>query len=293
MTSPTWPTTPNTFLALDPAEHSLERSRVVLLPVPYDATTSYRTGARDGPAALLRASQEIEDYDVELDTEVCDVGVYTAPAIEPHAGGPEAMAARVTEAVAWYAGQDKIVGMIGGDHSITPGAVRALAPRFPGLSVLVFDAHSDLRDEYQSTAYGHASASRRTLEYAPVTLVGVRSTTAEGAAFVREREIPLYARSADPITDVESVVGTLNADVYVSFDLDAFDPSVMPAVGTPEPGGLEWWEALRILRAVGEHRRIVGFDVVELAPEEGPESATFTAAKLVYKLIGYATGLAR
>ncbi len=289
MTSPTWPTTPNTFLALDADEHSLAKSRVVVLPVPYDATTSYRSGARDGPAAILRASQELEDFDVELETDVSDVGIYTAPAIEPDAGGPEAMTARVSEAVGWYAAQDKLVGMLGGDHSLTPGAVRAIAERVEDLSVLVFDAHSDLREEYQSTPHGHASASRRVLDHAPVTLVGVRSITAEGLAFVRDRAIPMYQRWAEPLDDADAIIGTLSQNVYVSFDLDAFDPSFMPAVGTPEPGGMGWWEALRILRAVGEQRNIVGFDVVELAPGEGPEAGAFTAAKLVYKLIAYAT----
>jgi agmatinase len=291
MTSPTWPTIPNTFLALDPDEHSLARSKVVILPVPYDATTSYRSGARDGPAAIIRTSHELEDFDPELETNATGIGIYTAPAIEPHAGGPEAMAARVSEAVGWYAAHEKLVGMIGGDHSLTPGAVHALAEHFHDLSILVFDAHADMREEYQSTAYGHASASRRAFDHAPVTLVGVRSISEEDSTFVREHNIPIFMRWAEPIADVDAIIGGLSKNVYVSFDLDAFDPSIMAAVGTPEPGGMEWWEALRILRAVAEQRTIVGFDVMELAPGEGPEAGAFTAAKLVYKLIAYATSL--
>ena len=289
MSAAGWPTVPRTFLALDPQEHSLERSRVVLLPVPYDATTSYRAGARDGPAAIVEASRQMEDHDTELGYEPSAVGIYTAPEIEPHAGGPEAMAERVYQAVAWYAGQDKLVGLLGGEHSLSAGAVRAIAEQTQDVSVLVFDAQADLREEYQGSPRSHASAVRRIADHAPVTLVGVRSMTVGEAALAQARSIPLFPRGPEPITDVDSIVEGLSANVYVSFDLDAFDPSFMAAVGTPEPGGLGWWEALAILRAVGEQRRIVGFDVVELAPAEGPEACAYTAAKLVYKVIAYAT----
>jgi agmatinase len=289
MTGPSWPTTPNTFLALDPERHSLDASRVVLLPAPYDATTSYRGGARDGPASIIRASRQMEDFDQELAREPADVGIYTAPELEPHAGGPKAMADRVAEAVAWYGAKGKLVGVLGGEHSLSAGAVAATARRYPDLSVLVFDAQADLREEYEGTPFSHASAVRRMLDHAPVTLVGVRSMTSEEASFVSERGIALFARSESPITDAAAIVAGLSPHVYVSFDLDAFDPSFMAAVGTPEPGGIGWWEALSILRAVSESRSIVGFDVVELAPGEGPEACAYTAAKLVYKLIGYAT----
>ncbi|MCI0888218.1 MAG: agmatinase [Chloroflexi bacterium] len=289
MSETSWPTVPRTFLALDPDEHSLERARVVLLPVPYDATTSYRSGARDGPAAIIEASRQMEDYDTELECEPSSIGIYTAAELEPHAGGPKAMTARVHQAVAWYAGQDKLVGMLGGEHSLTAGAVRAVVERTDDVSVLVFDAQADLREAYQGTRSSHASAVRRIADHAPVTLVGVRSMTVGEAALAQARGIPLFPRGPEPITDVDSIVEGLSANVYVSFDLDAFDPSFMAAVGTPEPGGLGWWEALAILRAVGERRRIVGFDVVELSPAEGPEACAYTAAKLVYKVIAYAT----
>ncbi|MDE2836812.1 MAG: agmatinase [Chloroflexota bacterium] len=289
------PALPQTFLILDPDEHTLDRSRCVVLPVPYEETTSYRKGTRRGPEAIIRASAEMEDYDLELGCEPCSVGIHTAPALEPAPvlesnGGPEAMAGRVREAVAGYAAQGKFVGMLGGEHSITSGAVTAFAERHPGLSVLIFDAQADLRDEYQGWTHSHACAARRALDHAAsLTLVGVRSMTGEEAAFAKEHDVALFPRGPEPIEDVDAIVDTLNEAVYVSFDLDAFDPSFMAAVGTPEPGGMEWWEALRILRAVSERRRIVGFDVVELAPDEGPEACAYTAAKLVYKLFGYAT----
>ena len=289
MTEAERPALPDTFLILDPDEHTLARSRCVVLPVPYEETTSYRKGTRRGPEAIIRASAEMEDYDTELEREPCSVGIHTAPALEP-ADGPEAMAGSVREAVAHYAGQGKLVGMLGGEHSITSGAVAALAERHPNLSVLIFDAQADLRDDYQGWSHSHACAARRVLDHASsLTLVGVRGMTGEEAAFAKERGIALFPRGAEPVTDVDAIVDTLSEDVYVSFDLDAFDPSFMSAVGTPEPGGMGWWEALRILRAVAERRRIVGFDVVELAPDEGPEACAYTAAKLVYKLFGYAT----
>ena len=289
MSGPTWPTKPATFLALDPKGHSLERSRVVLIPVPYDATTSYRGGTREAPSAIIAASAEMEDYDVELEREPQTVGLHTAAAIEPHAGGPEAMAARVTEAVRWHADQGKLVGMLGGEHSLSAGAVEALSRRHPGMSVLVFDAQADLRESYQGAAYSHASASRRMLDHAPVTIVGVRSMTAEERAVASEHSVALFPRGAEPIVDIDAIVESLSKDVYISVDLDALDPSFMAAVGTPEPGGMGWWESLRILRAVAERRNVVGFDVMELAPREGPEACAYTAAKLVYKLVGYCT----
>jgi agmatinase len=280
---------PNTFLALDGAIHALDASRVVLLPVPYDGTTSYKQGARFGPAAIIAASAEMEDFDPELDCEPMTVGIHTAPALDAGDGGPEAWAACVSEAVSGYAEQSKLVGMLGGEHSLSAGAVRTMAARHADLSVLVFDAQADLRNEYQGMAYSHACASRRMLDHAPITLVGVRSMTGEERTFAREHNIAMFERGAEPITDVDAIVDHLSGNVYVSFDLDAFDPSFMAAVGTPEPGGMGWWEALRILRAVAERKTIVGFDVMELAPAEGPEASAYTAAKLAYKLIAYAT----
>ena len=290
MAATDWPSVPATFLALDPGEHALSRSRCVVLPVPYEATTSYRKGTSGGPAAIIRASAEMEDYDPELGCEPCAVGVHTAPAVEPALAGPEAMASRVAEAVGFYADQGKLVGVLGGEHSLTSGAVAAMAARHENLSVLIFDAQADLRETYQGSAHSHACAARRALDYAErMAIVGVRSMTADEAAFAAERGVALFPRGPEPVTDVDGVLDALGENVYVSFDLDAFDPSFMAAVGTPEPGGMGWWEALRILRAVGERKRVVGFDVVELAPNEGPEACAYAAAKLVYKLFAYAT----
>ena len=276
------------FLNLDPAEHTLERSRIVVLPVPYAETVSYRPGAHLGPAAILRASAEMEDYDPEFGREPCAVGIHTLPALADLSGGPEAAAARVADAVGGLVAQGKVVCTLGGEHSLSAGAVEGVARHVDGLSVLALDAHADLRDEYQGWRYSHACTVRRILDHAPVTLAGVRSMAAEEAAFIRTMGVPCFERGAAPIDDVEAVVESLSPNVYVSIDLDVFDPSVVAAVGTPEPGGMGWWEALRLLRAVGERRRIVSFDVMELAPSEGPEAGAYTAAKLAYKLAAYA-----
>ena len=285
---------PDTFLALDPAEHTLERSRVVVLPVPYAETVSYRPGTDAGPAAIIAASAEMEDYDPELGREPCDVGIHTATSIDPTSDGPtgdgpEAMARRVADAVAAHVSVGRLVCMLGGEHSLTAGAVEGTARYVDDLSVLILDAQADLRDEYQGWRYSHACAARRVLEHAPITLVGVRSMTTDEAALIDELAIPCFERGPAPIDDIDAVIATLSPNVYVSVDLDALDPSIMAAVGTPEPGGMGWWETLRLLRAVAERRRIVGFDVMELAPAEGPEACAYTAAKLAYKLMAYAT----
>ena len=281
----------NTFLDVPPGEVTPADARVVLLPVPYDSTTSYRTGARDGPAAIVNASRQLEDYDIELDRDLSPVGIYTAPELEPDVSGPEAMVRRVEQAVSAAAANGALVGVLGGDHSVTIGAVRALKTLHPDLSVLYLDAHADLRDEYMGTPWGHASVARRLLEICAVTEVGVRSLSTPERSFIRAKGVPVtFWPSGMPPDDLASwALGNLTDHVYVSVDLDVFDPSLMAAVGTPEPGGMTWAEVTALLRAVAAKKRIVGFDVTELSPGEGPEACAFTAAKLTYKLIGYAT----
>ena len=279
----------DTFLALDPAENTLAGSRIAVLPIPYAETVSYRPGTDAGPAAIIRASAEMEDYDPELGREPCDVGIHTLPALTPAGETPEAMAAAVADAVDRLTTVGTMVCMLGGEHSLTAGAVEGVARSVGDLSVLILDAQADLRDDYQGWRYSHACAARRVLDHAPVTLVGVRSMTTDEAAFIDARAVPCFPRGAEPITDIDAIVATLSPNVYISVDLDALDPSIMAAVGTPEPGGMLWWETLRILQAVADRRRIVGFDLMELAPSEGPEACAYTAAKLAYKLMAYAT----
>jgi len=280
----------DTFLDTPPGMSPAD-ARVVLVPVPYDGTTSYRTGSRDGPRAIVAASRHLEDYDVELDRDVSEVGIYTAPQVEPDAGGPEQTVARVEGVVDGLAAPGSLIGLLGGEHSITTGAVRALHRVYDDLSVLYLDAHADLRDEYMGTPWGHASVARRVGEICPTVHVGVRSLSAGERRLIRDEGLPVFFWP--PEDDVGQVwqraIAALSRHVYVSVDLDVLDPSIMAAVGTPEPGGMSWEQVTGLLRAVAESRRIVGFDLVELSPSEGPESCAFIAAKLAYKLIGYAT----
>ena len=286
---------PWSFAALDGADAEFETARVAILPVPYDGTVSYRAGARDGPRAIIEASRYLELYEPDLDLEPSQWGIATLPALEPDVSGPEANFARVEEAVDGLAEAGKLPVMLGGEHSLTTGAVRALSRRHPGLSVLQLDAHADMRDSYQGSRYSHACVMRRVREITGIGNVvqaAIRSISQEEIDYIRGSGIEgvkmytpgMYADTAA----IEELLAGLGDTVYVTIDLDGLDPSIMPAVGTPEPGGLSWQETLDILRAVAQRSRIVGFDVMELAPNEGPAHATFTAARLTYKLIGYA-----
>ncbi len=281
-----WPT----FLDTPPSEAALPSARVVVVPVPYDSTTSYKAGARRGPAAIIAASRHLEDYDAELDRDISLAGIHTTAEVAPDMRGPKAMVERVRRATLWAAGQDRLVALLGGEHTIAIGAVQAMTQLYPDLSTLYLDAHADMRDSYMGTRWGHASVARRIREICPIAQVGVRSLSAEEMGFIRKEGVPahFHTGSAVEITEAtNAVIDSLSRDVYVSIDLDVFDPSIMAAVGTPEPGGMSWSEVMGLLRTVGENRRIVGFDVSELSPSEGPEACAYTAAKLAYKLMGY------
>jgi len=281
---------PRVFAGEGPKTATLEEAKVVVLPVPYDGTMEYRGGAREGPQAIIDASYYLELYDVELGREISDVGIHTLPEVQPLMSGPEAMVQRMHQIAAGLVRKDKLVAMLGGEHSLTVGMVRAYRERYSGLSVLSLDAHTDLRDEYQGTRFSHACTMRRVWELCPVVHAGVRSLSREEHAFMSERSIyPFYAEDLAGSDSLDRLVSGLSDHVYVSVDLDVLDPSIMPAVGTPEPGGLSWHQCLGLLRAVTGTKRIVGFDLVELCPREGPNSCAFLAAKLAYKLMGYAT----
>lgn len=288
---PPFPLVPHNFLALPPEQSSLESAKVALIPVPYDSTTSFRSGSRDGPEAMITASYGLEDYDFELELDVSDIGIHTTGALEPHMAGPGPMAQRIKEAVGAYIDSGKTVGLLGGEHSITIGSVQAHVEAYPSLSVLYLDAHADLRDEYMGTPFGHASAARRAYESCPIALAGVRSLCQEEQEFIRINGVPVWYWEPDAKPDaLDAVVDSLSEIVYVSVDLDVLDPALMPAVGTPEPGGMAWHQLVSLLAKVAESRRIVGFDVCELAPADGPPACSYTAAKLVYKLVAYACG---
>lgn len=280
---------PGNFAGLSPEEADFARARAAIVPVPYDANVTFRAGARDGPLAIITASNELELYDPELDREPSQAGIYTLPLVEPVLGDPRAMLDRVASVVRELIGAGKLVGLLGGEHTLTLGAARAYSAAYPDLSVLCLDAHADLRDEYMGTKYSHASVVRRLLEVCPVALVGLRSLALEEKPLLDSPGLSVVtgAQIASGV-GLERVLAALPPDVYLSVDLDALDPSLMPAVGCPVPGGLGWNDLLGIVRAVARRRRIVGFDVMELCPQAGPPACASTAAALVYKLIGYA-----
>ena len=281
---------PRSFAAPPPEYTTYEAARVAVLPVPYDSTTTARAGARDGPRAIIDASEDMELFDLALGWEPYLVGIHTLPELAVHAGSAEAMVRRIEEVVGELLGDGKLVLTLGGEHTVAVGAARAHARRYSDLSVLAIDAHADLRDQYLDTPYNHACTLRRISEAAPVTQVGLRSASAEEAAFIREQRLPFYSPQALRDRGAPEIVDGLGPNVYVTIDLDGLDPSQMAAVGTPEPGGLTFDEVADLLAAVARSHRIVGFDVTELAPAEGPRSCAQLAAKLTYRLIGLALG---
>ncbi len=269
-------------------------ARVAILPVPYDLTTSYQPGARRGPLAILEASTHLETYDEELGRETWEeVGIETVPAVVPDTSGPAATMQRIEDVARGLVSAGKFMVALGGEHSITAPLVRAVRTAHPLLGVLQLDAHADLRDSFEGSPFNHACVMHRVIDGGvPLAQVGIRSLTAEERTLIRERGIcTVFAPEAvgSPAASwIGRVLAALPDEVYVTVDLDVFDPAIMAATGTPEPGGLDWYRALDVLRAVARAKRLVGFDVVELSPMPGNVAPDFLAAKLVYRLLGYA-----
>ncbi|HLQ66706.1 MAG TPA: agmatinase [Candidatus Limnocylindrales bacterium] len=284
------PPAPPLFLGLSPDACRLDRARVAVVPAPFDQTTSYLPGTRFGPAAIIGASRQVEFYDEELDREPYEIGIATLAEIEIEPGDMEAGLRRLEEVVVELDAQGTVPLTLGGEHSLTLAPVAALRRRYPELTVLQLDAHLDLRDSYQGTKLSHASVMRRIRELGvPTVPVGIRSVSREEADYVHAEKLPVFLAREIRASGlpIDSILAELKNPVYVSVDLDAFDPAYVPGVGTPEPGGLTWDEGLRLLRAVFERRQVVGIDVVELCPIPGQIVSEFFAAKLVNKLIGY------
>ncbi|NER09695.1 agmatinase [Muriicola jejuensis] len=264
----------------------LEKSKVVLIPVPYDGTSTWGKGADKGPEALLEASENMELYDIETGTEVYQQGVFvTEPVSE--LSSPEAMVNSVHRITKEYIKRNKFVTLIGGEHSISIGSIRAFNECFENLTVLHIDAHADLRESYGGTPYNHACAVYEASQQTNLVQVGIRSMDAIEMT-VMDTEKTFFAHEmVDDEYWTDKVVELLTDNVFITFDLDALDPSIMPSTGTPEPGGLLWYETLDFLRQVFEEKNVVGFDIVELCPDERERSSDFLAAKLYYKMLSY------
>ena len=278
------------FAGLDPPYSNLQQAKTVILPVPYDSTSEWRSGSRHGPQAIIDASQYLELYDLELNREIYKVGISTLPQVEPLLSSPQDMIARVYQVIKGLIQKEKFVVSLGGEHSLSLGAVRAFKEAFPGLSVLQLDAHADLRDEYLGTKYSQACVMRRIFELCPISQVGVRSLSWEEKQFLTQNKLtPFYMSDlASGTASIDHIVNSLSEDVYVTIDVDVLDPSIMSAVGTPEPDGMSWRQILDIVESVALHKHVVGFDLMEFCPGEGPGSCAFLLAKLAYKLIGCA-----
>jgi agmatinase len=276
------------FAGLEPPYSNLQQAKTIILPVPYDSTSEWRGGSRHGPQAIIDASQYLELYDLELDREIYKVGICTLPEVEPLLSSPQDMIDRVYQVIKGLIQEGKFIVLLGGEHSLSLGAVRAFKEAFPKLSVLQLDAHADLRDEYLGTKYGQACVMRRIFELCPIFQVGVRSLSWEEKQFLTQNKLkPIYMSDlASNTASIEQIVDSLSEDVYITIDVDVLDPSIMPAVGTPEPDGMSWRQVLDIIEAIALHKHVVGFDLMEFYPKEGPGSCAFLLAKLAYKLIG-------
>jgi len=265
------------------------KSKIAVIPVPYDLTTTYISGAKNGPRAIIEASTHMELYDEELEKETYRIGIHTFEPLAVTNENSENMVRMVSEAVSLGIESQKFQVMIGGEHSICLGMVRELLKKHPHLSVLQLDAHADLRDYYHGTPYNHACVGRRISEICPLVQVGVRSISKEEVDFQKTSNVVTISdyETKNNTRCFDEVLSNLTDEVYLTLDLDVLDPAIMPAVGTPEPGGLSWYETIGFLRLLSQNKRIISCDVVELSPQPGNVAPDFLAAKLIYRIMGY------
>ncbi len=276
------------FLGIDTC-CSWDESQVVVLPAPLEETTSYMKGTARGPAALIQASHQVEFFDDELKTETFRKGIATLPALRFQGKSPKASVRLVEDRISEILQGEKKPLLIGGEHTVSIGAIQACRRMHPDLSVLHLDAHTDLRDTYEGSPYNHACVMARIIDTCPFVSVGIRSLSVEEYDRIENDKLQVYDihRMRADIHWMQKSLEGIGDTVYVTLDMDALDPSIMPSVGTPEPGGLGWRECLDYLMRVFQEKRVVGLDVVELSPRKGTEHGVFTAAKLTYRLIGY------
>jgi len=266
-----------------------EKSKVIVLPVAYEGTVTYGKGTSKGPKAIMNASVNIEGYDEELNCTTEEIGIQTLKELKAEKN-PEEMVNKVYEKTKEILVQGKFFVMFGGEHSITSGAVKAFREKYQDFGVLQLDAHSDLRDEYDDSKYSHACVMRRVIEMCPITQVGIRSTSQEEIEFIHKEKHESIFWAKDVYNNdkwFKKAIKSLPKNVYVTLDVDVFDPPIMPSTGTPEPGGLFWYQVLNFLKFLSKKRNIVGFDIVELAPNKDNKAPDFMTAKLAYKILSY------
>jgi agmatinase len=286
---------PNNFCGIE--GQSLDAAKVIILPVPYEGTVSYGSGTAKGPGAIIQASRHMELYDMELRKENYQKpGIFTLKPLVVGSLSAEKMIAKVEKVYSDLVAKEKFAVMLGGEHSISYAADKPLRAKYPDLSVLQWDAHADLRDCWEGTQFSHACAMRRFYDHGKkIVQVGVRSMSNEEAQFIKKNKLVENIFSPEKFGQtkiekaktIKQILSRLSQDVYITVDLDGFDPSVLPATGTPEPGGLYWQDFLDLARAVFQAKNVVGCDVVELAPIKGQPVSDFLAALVAYKMIGY------
>lgn len=278
--------TKRTYAGIPEAYAGIEKAKVVLIPVPYDGTSTWQKGADKGPEAFLKASENMELYDIETGTEVYKQGIFLDSPIDL-GGGAEKMVNNVHQAVKEYIKRKKLVTLVGGEHSISIGSIRAFNECFDNLTVLQLDAHADLRKEYNGSPYNHACALYEANENSNLVQVGIRSMDISENRVMNRDNVFFAHDMANDDYWLDDAMDLLTDNVYITLDLDVFDPSILPATGTPEPGGLLWYETLEFLRKVFSEKNVVGFDIVELCPIDNEKSSDFLAAKLYYKMLSY------
>jgi agmatinase len=261
-------------------------AEIVLIPVPYDGTSTWQKGANKGPEAFLEAAENMELYDIETNSEVYKRGINL---VEPLSNltSPEAMVKAVYEETKKYLKNKKFVTLFGGEHSISIGAIRAFNEAFNNLTVLHIDAHADLRKEYDGSPYNHACAVNEAFHNTNLIQVGIRSMDISETHTINYDKVFFAHQMLEDSDWMEDAIDMMSNKVYITFDLDALDPSILEATGTPEPGGLMWYETIEFLRKVMESKEVVGFDIVELCPNNSSKSSEFLAAKLYYKMLSY------
>lgn len=279
------PAVPVTFCELPSNAIAYARSPIIILPIPFDKSSTWLKGADKGPAAIIEASKYLEFYDIETDSEVLKKGIFTAEPL--HASSSSVLLRRTDARVSGYLKDNKLVVTLGGDHSVSIGVLKSYARHFRDLSILHLDAHADSRDSYEGTPYSHACVMARAREFTKnIVSVGIRSMDSSERAHIDRRRMFFAHDIHDSDKWINNAVRLLTGSVYITIDLDVFDPGIMPSTGTPEPGGLGWYQIMKLLASVSRSKRIVGFDVVELCPSKH-KASDFLAAKLVYTLLSY------
>ncbi|WP_025740665.1 agmatinase [Aquimarina pacifica] len=278
--------TKKTYARIPEQYAGYDTSKVVLIPVPYDGTSTWGKGADKGPAAFLHASENMELYDIETNSEVYKQGIYLTDAVNENTS-PDVMVSAVHNTVKENIKRNKFVTLFGGEHSISIGAIRAFDECFKDLTVVQIDAHADLRKEYEGSKYNHACALYEASQNTNLIQIGIRSMDASEKLVMNQENVFFAHEMATDDYWMDNAIELMTDNVYITFDLDALDPSILPSTGTPEPGGLLWYETLEFLKKIFGEKNVVGFDIVELCPNKDDKSSDFAAAKLYYKMLSY------